>query len=246
MWKKWKESKLYKKMKEVRVNRAVYLSALVILLTLAVILAVTAALNRAKKEEITPPGVTDNGTQAPDQNDTPTPNPTPTPDDSAQTGASAKVPELALPTSGMLLKEHSVDIQVFSQTMKDYRVHLGVDIACAANAPVCAAADGTVAQIWEDPMMGWCIAINHSGECVTVYKNLAKDMAEGLEVGSNVLRGQLLGQIGDTAMLEIAEEPHLHMEMTVKGLQVDPMEYFSESVRNTLTEDDVYEGTTGK
>lgn len=238
MWKKWKESEFYKKMRQVRVNRAVYLSAVVILLTLAVILAVTAALNRAKKSEVEePPAITDT---TPDQN-TPT-----TPDDSTQTGANAKVPELALPTSGTLLKEHSTDVQVFSQTMKDYRVHLGVDIACAASAPVCAAADGTVAQIWEDPMMGWCVALTHEGDCVTVYKNLAKDMAEGLEVGSAVLQGQLLGQVGDTALIEIAEDPHLHMEMTVKGLQVDPLEYFSQSVLNTLTEDEVYEDATGK
>ena len=233
MWKKWKESDFYKKMKQVRVNRAVYLSAVVILLSLAVILAVTAALNRAKKNDVEePPVISDNTT-------TETPDNTPTPDDSTQTGA--KVPEMALPTAGKLLKEHSIDVQVFSQTMQDYRVHLGVDIACDANAPVCAAADGTVAQIWEDPMMGWCIALNHAGECVTVYKNLAKDLAEGLEVGASVLEGQLLGQVGDTALLEIAEDPHLHMEMTVKGLQVDPLEYFSQSVLNTLTEDEIYE-----
>ena len=90
-------------------------------------------------------------------------------------------------------------------------------------------------------MMGWCVALNHAGECVTVYKNLAKDMAEGLEVGASVLEGQLLGQVGDTALLEVAEDPHLHMEMTVKGLQVDPLEYFSQSVLNTLTEDEIYE-----
>ena len=233
MWKKWKESDFYKKMKQVRVNRAVYLSAVVILLSLAVILAVTAALNRAKKNEVEePPVISDNTT-------TETPDNTPTPDDSTPTDAS--VPEMALPTAGKLLKDHSIDVQVFSQTMQDYRVHLGVDIACDANAPVCAAADGTVAQIWEDPMMGWCVALNHAGECVTVYKNLAKDLAEGLEVGASVLEGQLLGQVGDTALLEIAEDPHLHMEMTVKGLQVDPLEYFSQSVLNTLTEDEIYE-----
>ncbi|MBQ9760781.1 MAG: M23 family metallopeptidase [Clostridia bacterium] len=232
MWKKWKESKFYKKMRQVRVNRAVYLSAVIILVTLAVILAVSAALNRAKKNETEePPAITD---ATPDQN-------TPTPDDSLQTGTEDKVPTLALPTAGKLLKEHSTDVQVFSQTMKDYRVHLGVDIACEASAPVCAAADGTVAQIWEDPMMGWCVAITHAGDCVTVYKNLAKDMAEGLAVGSAVLQGQLIGQVGDSALVEIAEDPHLHMEMTVKGLQVDPMEYFSQSVVNTLTEDEIYE-----
>ena len=95
-------------------------------------------------------------------------------------------------------------------------------------------------------MMGWCVALTHSGECVTVYKNLAEDMAEGLAAGSTVKKGQLLGYVGDTAMLEIAEEPHLHMEMTVKGIQVDPLEYFSASVLNTLSEDSIYEEEAGK
>ena len=124
--------------------------------------------------------------------------------------------------------------------MGDYRIHLGIDIETEANAPVNAVAQGTVKQIWEDPMMGWCLALEHSGECVTVYKNLAKDMAEGITVGASVAEGQLLGNVGDTAMMEIAEEPHLHMEMTVKGLQVDPLDYFSTAVLETLTENSIY------
>ena len=47
-------------------------------------------------------------------------------------------------------------------------------------------------------------------------------------------------------MIEIAEEPHLHVEMTVKGLQVDPLEYFSQEVLAALTEDTIYESEMGK
>ena len=49
MWKKWKESEFYERLKRVRVNRAIYLSAVVSLLSLAVVLAITAATNRAKR-----------------------------------------------------------------------------------------------------------------------------------------------------------------------------------------------------
>ena len=238
MWKKWKESDFYQKMKQVRVNRAIYLSAIVILLALAVVLTITAVTNRSKKNPNTP---TDTSTT-----DTPvTQAPTGT-EDNAPTVTPDTIPELALPTQGKLLKEHSVDVQVFSQTMQDWRVHLGVDIATEAGAPVCAVADGTVSQIWEDPMMGWCVAVSHTGDSVTVYKNLAKDLAEGLNTGLAVQQGQLLGYVGDTALLEIAEEPHLHMEMTVGGLQVDPLEYFSESVLATLSQDSAYESEGGK
>ena len=237
MWKKWKESKLYNKLKDVRVNRVVYLSSIVILLTLAIVLAITAANNQAKKNDL----ATDNTVQ----ND-PLPSEPEIPDNTQPTVKDEVIPELALPVSGKLVKNHSVDVQVFSQTMKDFRVHLGVDIATAADAAVCSVADGTVAQIWEDPMMGWCVAVSHSGECMTVYKNLAKDLAEGIALGSAVRKGQLLGHVGDTALLELAEDPHLHMEMTVKGLQVDPLDYFSAAVLKTLSEDTVYEESTGK
>ena len=229
-------------MKQVRVNRAIYLSAIVILLALAVVLTITAVTNRGKKDNTgLPTGATTDSLNTSPSTQTPTGSGA-----DAPTVTPGKIPELALPTEGKLLKEHSVDVQVFSQTMQDWRVHLGVDIATAANAPVCAVADGTVSQIWEDPMMGWCVAVSHTGDCVTVYKNLAKDLAEGLEAGLTVKQGQLLGTVGDTAILEIAEEPHLHMEMTVGGLQVDPLEYFSEAVLATLSEDSAYESEAGK
>lgn len=237
MWNKWKESKLYHKLKEIRVNRALYVSSIVILLSLAVVLAITAATNRAKKQNadntpdtlVTEP----NQTETPSTDETPTGN---TPDTPANT-----IPELTLPVSGKLSKVHDAELQVFSPTLQDWRVHLGMDITTEANAEVFAAADGTVKKIWEDPMMGWCIAISHSGDCITVYKNLAEEMAGGITEGATVRAGQMIGNVGDSALIEIAEEPHLHMEMTVKGLQVDPLDYFSKTVVATLSEDTAFE-----
>lgn len=240
MQKNWKESQFFKKLKHIRVNRAVYLSAIIVLLSISVVLIITAVNNRANKNAIddTPPAIT-----------TPTPEETTPP---PQTGNTDKptlnntIPEFALPVGGVLSKKHSVDTQVFSPTLNEYRVHLGIDIATEEAAPVCAMAAGTVAQIWEDPMMGWSIALSHTGDAVTVYKNLSKQFAEGITVGAEVEAGQLLGSVGDTAMIEIAEEPHLHMEMTVKGLQVDPLEYFSKEVLSALTEDSIYESEADK
>ena len=44
---------------------------------------------------------------------------------------------------------------------------LGIDISTLEGADVRAAADGSVAKIWEDPMMGYCVALSHAGECTT-------------------------------------------------------------------------------
>ena len=240
MQKNRKESQFFKKLKHIRVNRAVYLSAIIVLLSISVVLIITAVNNRAIKNAANTPPLTTSASKPEEttrppqtnENDKPTLNNT--------------IPEFSLPAIGVLAKKHSVDTQVFSPTLNEYRVHLGIDIATEEAAPVCAMAAGTVAQIWEDPMMGWSIAISHTGDAVTVYKNLSKQFAEGIAVGAEVEAGQLLGCVGDTAMIELAEEPHLHMEMTVKGLQVDPLEYFNKEVRSVLTEDSVYESEADK
>ena len=240
MQKNWKETQFFKKLKHIRVNRAVYLCSIIVLLSISVVLIITAVNNRATKDAIdtTPPKTNITQPQETTQ--------TPVPDDTEKPTQSNIIPEFALPVSGALSKKHSVDTQVFSPTLNEYRVHLGIDIATEEAAPVFAMAAGTVAQIWEDPMMGWSVAISHTGDCVTVYKNLSKQLANGIAVGAEVQAGQLLGSVGDSALIEIAEEPHLHMEMTVKGLQVDPLEYFSKEVLSALTEDTIYESEMDK
>ena len=261
MWEKFKNSKFATKMRSAGSSRAVYVTVVTLLLAVAVLITATAIANRAKKNK-------NDGTQLPsdqvgDGNNQDNAGTTPpvdegtnqTPEDDKDAGnlegdqnstQTAKIPELSLPVSGSISKRHDNAIQVFSPTMGDYRIHLGVDMATKENAPVLAAADGVVSQIWDDALMGKCLAISHSGDCYTIYKNLAADLPEDITVGASVTAGQQIGTVGETAMLELAEEPHLHMEMTVKGLQVDPLEYFSAAVLNTLSEDTIYEQEQGK
>jgi murein DD-endopeptidase MepM/ murein hydrolase activator NlpD len=125
--------------------------------------------------------------------------------------------------------------------MNDYRVHLGIDIQTAENAPVYASADGKISKIWVDTLMGYCLAVEHSGDCVTIYKNLGATLPEGIAEGVSVRSGQLIATVGNSAMVEVADEPHLHFEMTVGGLSVDPLEYFSSNDVATLQKDTAYE-----
>ena len=223
-----------------QMNRVLYITAVVLLVSLAVIAAVVAASNRAKKNPVPTPSP-DVSTKLPANshwniptpsavNSDPTPTNTKTPEPSSttpSTNVSGKLPSFSLPASGNLSGKHDPALQVFSPTMKDYRVHLGIDINTAAGAPVYAAADGKVEKVWEDPLMGWCIAVSHDGKAVSYYKNLSKTIASGIKAGTEVRSGQLLGSVGDSAMVEVAQEPHLHFEMTVGGLQVNPLDYFS-------------------
>ena len=107
MQKNWKDSQFFKKLKHIRVNRAVYLCAIIVLLSISVVLIITAVNNRANKlpEGTTPPPVT-----------TPEPEGTTPPPETGNTDKPTlnnTIPEFALPVSGVLSKKHSVDTQVF-------------------------------------------------------------------------------------------------------------------------------------
>lgn len=226
-----------------RVNRTVYLTVATLLIVLAVAVAMTSAANRAKRGANTEPETTTanspSSTEAPETRTPATlaPGTEPaTPGTEAQAPgnqqggeveAAKKVPVLSLPADGALGKSHDPTIQVFSNTMNEWRVHLGVDIMTAEGAPVYAAADGIVTAIGDDPLMGHYITIGHTGESETVYRNLSLTVADGIAVGSSVKAGQLIGAVGDGAVLELADEPHLHFEMKINGEEVDPLLYLS-------------------
>ena len=197
----------------------------------------TAEVSTAKPEVTVEPGETvDPGeTAEPDETaapaDTDEPGETASPTETAEPETTE--PELNIPkqplsnlvSGGTVIKPHSPDEPIYSSTMGDYRNHLGIDVAVSPDSEVFALYDGTMENIWEDAMMGHCLAINHGNGLMSFYKNLSGSYPAEVKEGATVTAGQAVGYVGDSAMIEIAEEPHLHFEMTLNGEQVDPADY---------------------
>lgn len=137
------------------------------------------------------------------------------------------LPKLDAPVKGEVIKPHSTEVQIYNTTMQDYRVHIGVDIKTADGELVRAAADGTVDKIWYDDQMGYCISIVHGERVSTVYKNLSENSPVDLAEGASVKRGDVIAAVGNTAPFERADEYHLHFEMLINDICVDPQLYFS-------------------
>lgn len=133
------------------------------------------------------------------------------------------IPALQKPMDTEVQKAFSGEELVYSETMNDWRVHEGIDFRAAVDDPVKAAADGVVEEAYEDDMLGMTIVISHSGNLRTLYANL-KDTS-GVTVGQEVKAGDTIGQVGETAALESAQQPHLHFEVIKDMRCVDPMEY---------------------
>ena len=90
---------------------------------------------------------------------------------------------------------------------KTREFHQGLDIKTRAGVPVIAAADGTVVQVGKKGYLGNTIEITHEASGYkTLYAHL-QGYAEGLKVNQEVVRGQIIGYVGNTGRSTGA---HLH------------------------------------
>ncbi len=130
-----------------------------------------------------------------------------------------------VPVSGYVLKDYTMDLPVYSVTMNDYRVHNGTDLTSSVGDPVYAFTDGVVSKIYNDPMMGQTVVIDHGDGLLSVYQNLQVTLPENIETGVKVASGDVIGAVGETALIECAEVPHLHFCIMKNGAYEAPSDY---------------------
>lgn len=102
----------------------------------------------------------------------------------------------------------------------DNQTHLGVDIASIKNAPVEAAAAGTVVLAEFYGIYGNCVIVDHGLGLQTLYSHL-NEMA--VSKGETVEQKSLLGKTGVTGL---AGGDHLHFGVLVSGVPVNPAEWW--------------------
>ena len=132
-------------------------------------------------------------------------------------------PTFNMPVEGEIVKKFGKDKLIYSDTLKEWTTHLGIDIKADKTSIVKAAADGTVKSIKNDPRYGLTVVIEHTNGFSTVYANLLT--AEFVVAGENVKMGQTIGTVGNSATFEILDDPHLHFELLKDGNNIDPEMY---------------------
>lgn len=129
------------------------------------------------------------------------------------------------PVMGYISREYSADELIYTPTMNDFRTHTGIDLASDVGTPVSALADGVVADVYDDPFMGTTVVLKHAGGLVSSYSNLSSELPKEITVGATVSVGSIIGGIGETAIIESAEAPHVHLEVYLDEQCVNPEEY---------------------
>ena len=134
-----------------------------------------------------------------------------------------KNPTFTMPVEGEVVKHFGKDKLIYSETLKEWTTHLGIDIKADKTTIVKSSSDGVVKSIKNDPRYGLTVVIEHQNGFASVYSNLLT--AEFVVVGENVKAGQTLGTVGNSATFEILDDPHLHFEILKDGVAVDPEMY---------------------
>lgn len=101
------------------------------------------------------------------------------------------------------------------------KMHTGIDFAASIGTPIYATADGEVVEVdVRFSGYGKMVEINHGFGYHTRYAHM-----HGFAVrqGQKVKRGDLIGYVGNTGL---STAPHLHYEVLLNGIHINPVHYF--------------------
>jgi murein DD-endopeptidase MepM/ murein hydrolase activator NlpD len=120
------------------------------------------------------------------------------------------------PTTGWVTSGFGFRTNPFTELTQ---MHEGIDISNRVGTPIAAPADGIVSDIGTDLVHGKMLVVSHGFGMTTSYSHLSKVT---VRVGEKVKRGSKLGEVGSTGR---TTGPHLHYEVKLNGIPVNPMRY---------------------
>ncbi len=212
-------------------KRNIYFVLMIVcVLAIGAIITVAAVVNSNDDNVVDPPTVVTPGDDDDDaDDDTPT-NPDDGDDDADDDdGSDDNKPQKTFTLDG-ILSEYTVDIGfsntelVFDPTQKHWATHEGVDLIAEAGEQVKCSFDGTVKSVTTDSFDGTTVVITHDGGFETTYKLLD---GVTLKAGDSVAEGDVLGTVSSSALSEIAQGTHIHLELTKDGEKIDPTAYMT-------------------
>lgn len=127
---------------------------------------------------------------------------------------------MGLPSTGAITSQFGTRRAYNSGELNAF--HSGTDFAGAPGSPITAPAAGVVVMAETLPVRGNATIIDHGWGVLTGYWHQSETY---VKVGDVVAAGQVIGTVGTTGR---STGPHLHWEMWVGGVQVDPMQWVSQ------------------
>ncbi len=125
------------------------------------------------------------------------------------------IPSIA-PVNGWYVRGFGYCLDPFTGSVK---MHEGIDIAAPIGTPIIAPADGIVRKVQNTKDFGIVIEISHNQDLSTVYGHC---MNPTVNIGQSIKRGDIIGYVGLSGK---TSGPHLHYEIRISQVPVDPLNY---------------------
>lgn len=122
-----------------------------------------------------------------------------------------------------LLKGYSNSALQYNSTLKLWQAHKAIDFSAEEGTDVFAVMDGKVVEVTYNYMLGNIVKLDVGGGMVVVYASLQSDIP--VKQGDSVKKGSVIGHVGSTAKSESSDGPHLHLEVWLDDVNVDPNLY---------------------
>ena len=103
------------------------------------------------------------------------------------------------------------------------KMHEGLDIANYPGTAIRAPADGTVVYAGAKAGYGQTLILDHGYRLETWYAHTRRIL---VRTGQRVRRGEAIAQLGNSGR---STGPHLHYEVRINGIPVDPLSYILEN-----------------
>ena len=132
-----------------------------------------------------------------------------------QTARLTATPSIS-PTRGWMTSDFGYRTSPFTG-MREF--HRGVDIAARSGTPVVAPAEAQVRYVGDHRTLGKTMILRHGYGIESIYGHLYEISVKS---GQRVKRGEAIGAIGNTGR---STGPHLHYQIQVNGVPVDPRNY---------------------
>lgn len=142
-----------------------------------------------------------------------------------QTSAPTTISFIMPVKNGVVIKDFSNTALKYNSTLKQWESHKAVDIKATDNSDVMAVMAGEIVSIENNYLKGTIVTIKHNKSLQTVYASLDEDVK--VKVGDKVKQGTVIGKVSTSAKGESADGAHLHFEVLVDNVKVDPNLYLN-------------------
>jgi murein DD-endopeptidase MepM/ murein hydrolase activator NlpD len=124
----------------------------------------------------------------------------------------------AQPAFGPITTEYGTR-RTYTGGTSDFRIHDGIDIGAPARTPIRASANGRVVLSELQQVRGNIVILDHGLGVFSLYFHNERNL---VKVGDFVKQGDTIALVGTTGL---STGPHLHWEVRVGKIGVDPMEW---------------------